>query len=211
MLSRIDEIIYPNRCEVIEIEHSQRYIYPIYKNGRSSLLEYTRANNKKTLFNDQIKKLQVIDVVLRNPQDRFISGVNTFLWMTKRDHPYLDDRTILHFAENYLFLNRHYAPQITWLINLVKYTNKDTQLKFHGMDYINEITNTNLRPDKEEQLLQLDDITRLKNNPHNEIYLRIDNILMSLIGQSFSMREIVEYIKNQDNLAYQKLSCIALD
>jgi len=34
MLSRLDDVIYPNRCEVIEIEPSQRYIYPIFKNAR---------------------------------------------------------------------------------------------------------------------------------------------------------------------------------
>ena len=118
MLSRIDDIIYPNRCEVIEFSDPQRFVYPIFKNGSSSLTEYARQQGYKTLLNEQIKKIKIIDVILRNPQDRFISGLNTFLWMTKRDHPDLDTKTILHFAENYLFLNRHYAPQISWLINL---------------------------------------------------------------------------------------------
>lgn len=211
MLSRIDDIIFPDRCEVIEIEASHRYIYPIFKNGSSSISDYTKTNNKKILVNEQIKKLKIIEVVLRNPRDRFISGINTFLWMTKRDYPDLDLKTVLHFAENYLFLNRHYAPQISWLINITKYTNKNTKFRFYNMDYITTLTNINSRPDREEQILQPDDIERLKNNIHNEIYLRIDNILMSLIDRTLTFREIIEHIKNQDPIAYQKISCIAPD
>lgn len=211
MLSRIDDIIYPNRCEVIEIEPSQRCIYPIYKNGRSSIIEYSVLHNKKTLINEQIKKIKTIEVILRDPQDRFISGINTFLWMTKRDYPTLDIKTILHFAENYLFLNRHYAPQISWLINISKYTDQDTEFKFHSMNYLSELTNIKYKPNKEQQLLELDDIERLKNNTYNEVYLRIDNILLSFINQTVTFKEILDSIKTQDPIAFQKLKCIALD
>lgn len=211
MLSRIDDIIYPNRCEAIEIEPSQRCIYPIYKNGRSSILEYSVLHNKKILINEQIKKIKTIEVILRDPQDRFISGINTFLWMTKRDYPTLDTKTILHFAENYLFLNRHYAPQISWLINIRKYISEDTKFKFHSMDYLSELTNIKYKPNKEQQLLELDDIERLKNNTYNEVYLRIDNILLSFINQTVTFKEILDNIRTQDPVAFQKLKCIALD
>ena len=56
MLSRIDEIIYPNRCEVIEFMDPQRFVYPIFKNGSSSIREYATQQNYKTLINEQIKK-----------------------------------------------------------------------------------------------------------------------------------------------------------
>jgi hypothetical protein len=38
MLSQLDHIIYPDRCEVYEIVPSQRYFYPIFKNGSSSIM-----------------------------------------------------------------------------------------------------------------------------------------------------------------------------
>jgi hypothetical protein len=211
MLSRIDEIIYPNRCEVFEFPDPQRFVYPIFKNGSSSIREYAHQQNHKMLINEQIKKISTVDIVLRDPISRFISGINTFLWMTKRDYPTLDTKTILHFAENYLFLNRHYAPQLTWIINLSKYTNKDVQFRFHSMDYITELTNIKLKPDREEQILQPDDIERLKNNIYNETYLRIDNILLSFVNQTVLFNEIINSIKIQDPVAYQKLKCIALD
>ena len=211
MLSRIDEIIYPNRCEVIEFLDPQRFVYPIFKNGSGSILSFSQLHNNKTLINEQIKKIKIIDVILRNPQDRFISGLNTFLWMTKRDHPDLDTKTILHFAENYLFLNKHYAPQISWLINLTKYTTQDTAFKFHNMDFITELTNLKTKPDKEQQLLEPIDIDRLKNNIYNEIYLRIDNILLSFIDQTVTFNEILNKIKDKEPVGFQKLKCIVPD
>ena len=86
MLSRIDEIIYPNRCEVIEFPDPQRFVYPIFKNGSSSLNDQASQDNLKVLVNEQIKKISKIDIILRDPTDRFISGFNTYVYNTKRDN-----------------------------------------------------------------------------------------------------------------------------
>jgi hypothetical protein len=208
MFNRINEILFPNKCEVIKFDDA--YIYPIFKNGRSSILASTIINNRKILINEQIKKLTAVDIIVRNPIDRYISGINTFVWLTKRDNPNLDVSTILYFAENYLFLNRHYAPQLSWVFNLLRYTNENVILRLHGMEYISTLTNLNLKPEGEEQLLHPLDIIRLKNNIHNEMYLRLDNILFNLIGQNLTFKEILEHLK-QDPLAYSKIKCIALD
>jgi hypothetical protein len=211
MLSRIDDIIYPNRCEVIEIEPSQRYIYPIYKNGRSSILRYSHINNCKTLINEQISRLNNINIILRNPLDRFISGVNTFVWNTLKDHPNLDTKTILYFAENYLFLNRHYAPQLTWLINLSKYCHEDAKLILNGFDFITSTIGFNEKPESEGKMLSIDDINRLKTNIHNEMYLRLDTLLLDLVGQELTFKQILKYLKDQDPIACSKLQCTVLD
>ena len=57
MLSPLDRIIFPDRCEVIEVIPSQRYVYPIFKNGRSSLSEAADKNNWRIRINNQIKKI----------------------------------------------------------------------------------------------------------------------------------------------------------
>lgn len=209
MLSRIDDIIYPNRCEVIEFMDPQRFVYPIYKNGRSSLLHYSLTNNLKTLINQQISKCNTIDVILREPQERFVSGVNTFVFNTKRDNPKLDIDTILYFAENYLFLNRHYSPQLGWLINLSKYTSASFTL--HNLDFITEITGINLKPMGEEKILSDEVIKRLENNLHNEMYIKLDSLLLDLIGQTVTFTEILTYLKSKDPIAYLKTKCTALD
>jgi hypothetical protein len=209
MLSRLDDIIYPNRCEVIEIEASQRYIYPIYKNGRSSFLHHALINNYKTLINNQVNKVQQIHIVLRDPKERFVSGVNTFVFNTKRDNPKLDIDTILYFVENYLFLNRHYAPQLSWIINLSKFTS--AKLTLHNLDFVTEITGINFKPTGEEKILSADVIKRLENNPHNEMYIRLDSLLLDLIGQTLTFKEILNYLKIKDPVAYSTLSCTVLD
>jgi len=197
MLSRIDDIIFPDRCEVIELA-SQRFIYPIFKNGSSSINGYAQAQKCKILFNEQIRKLTDINVIIRNPQERFISGFNTYVYNTKQENPDLDVDTIVYFAETYLFLNRHYAPQFSWLVNLTRYTNRTaTKLHLHGMESLKEFTPLNIKP-HETQLLSSEVIDRLNTNIHNEMYLRIDNLLLSLVGQAMTFDEILKYLKERD-------------
>jgi hypothetical protein len=197
MLSRIDDIIFPNRCEVIEIEASQRGIYPIYKNGSSSLNEYAQAQKLKILFNKQIRKLSDINVIIRNPQERFISGFNTYVYNTKQENPQLDLDTIIYFAETYLFLNRHYAPQFSWIVNLTRYAEKNTKLHLHGMESLKEFTPLSIKPN-ETMVLSPEVVDRLNSNIHNEMYQRIDNLLLSLVGQALTFDEILKYLKEKD-------------
>jgi hypothetical protein len=201
MLSHLDSIIFPDRCEVIEVIPSQRYVYPIFKNGRSSFYAYASKHKCRIVLNNQIKKLSSIDVVLRDPQERLESGINTFIQMTLRDHPTLDKNTISWFAQNYLFLNRHYAPQFLWIVNLARYLNPETKLNFLSMDQLTSITDihdtpTGISPISDELLAQL------KNIPNNEMYHRIDQVLMSYIGESVRFDQLIEYIKTQDPIAY---------
>jgi hypothetical protein len=210
VLSRIDEIIFPNRCEVIEIPALQRFVYPIYKNGSSSLIEYARQQGYKTFFNEQIKRISIIDVIFRDPISRFLSGVNTYVYNIKQANPQLDVDTIIYFAENYLFLNRHYAPQLSWIINLSKYTNTMAVLQLHDMSILNKFTPLSIKPN-ETDMLSEEVISRLKNNIHNEMYQRLDYLLLELVGKEVTVNEILAHLKAQDPIAYSKLSCIALD
>ena len=210
MLSRIDDIIYPNRCEVIEFSDPQRFVYPIFKNGSSSLTEYARQQGYKTLLNEQIKRISIIDVVLRDPMDRFLSGFNTYVYNTKQANPQLDVDTIIYFAENYLFLNRHYAPQLSWLLNLNKYLHRNARLKLHDMTALTTFTPLTIKP-LEDKLLNTQVVERLKTNIHNEMYQQLDHLLLELIGKEVTFTEILDHLKIQDPIAYQKLSCIVLD
>lgn len=210
MLSRIDDFIFPNRCEVIEIIPSQRYIYPIFKNGSSSLYEYAKKQKCKILINQQINKIDVIDVIIRNPSDRFVSGINTFVNNTKIANPQLDIDTIIYFAETYLFLNRHYCPQLSWLINLSKYAKKEAKICINDIKMVSKCTLLHTKPSEENFLTPIV-IERLTNNVHNEMYIRLDNLLIELIGQTITFSEILEYIKTHDPFAYTKLKCIVLD
>jgi hypothetical protein len=43
------------------------------------------------------------------------------------------------------------------------------------------------------------------------MYQRLDYKLLELVGKEVTIAEILSYLKIQDPVAYQKLSCIALD
>jgi hypothetical protein len=208
MLSRLDDIIYPNRCEVIQLP-SQRYIYPIFKNGSSSLYEYAQQQNCKILINQQLSKIDSIDIVLRDPTDRFLSGIKTYVYHTKKENPKLDAPTILWFAENYLFLNSHYAPQLSWLINLNRYTK--ARLRFYSMNQLDNFTPLNIRPIEDTAFVDKNNVRRLINNIHNEMFIRLDNLLLDLIGKELTFSETLVYLESKDKQAFQKLKCIALD
>jgi len=195
MLSHLDCIIFPDRCEVIEVVPSQRYVYPIFKNGQSSLLIALKQNNWKMLLNNQIKKLNNIDVFVREPNERLASGINSFVQSTMRDYPDLDTHTVNWFAENYLFLNRHYAPQFSWLVNLARYMNPECKLNFLHIDDIKTVTSVHDHPFKK--------IPLGNQIPNSEMYQRVDQILYESIGNSMTFAEMVTKIKIKDQHAYE--------
>ena len=201
MLSHLDRILFPDRCEVIEIEPSQRYVYPIFKNGSSNLFLAAEANGWRIKLNEQIKHLTDIDIVVRNPEERFISGVNTYVQLTVESNPELDPATVLWFAKNYLFLNKHYCPQFHWILHLSRYTNNEARLNFISMDNIKSITSINeplnivaVTPVLQQQL------TNLKNN---EMYQRIDEIIFGCIGSSMTFKQLIQHIKISDSESYK--------
>ena len=210
MLSRIDDFIFPNRCEVIEILPSQRYIYPIFKNGSSSITEHARTHNFKTLLNQQIGRVNIVDVIIREPTERFISGFNTFVYNLSVENPTLDVATIIFFAETYLFLNRHYCPQISWLVNLSKYVKPNTKIQINAITDLNKFTPLHTKPPV-KWMLTPNIVDRLTHNIHNEMYIRLDNLLMDLTGHQVTFNQIINYIKTHDAEAYKKFACIVLE
>jgi hypothetical protein len=202
MLSHLDRILFPDRCEVIEVIPSQRYVYVIFKNGHSSFFSATRKNKWLIKINQQIQKINTIDVIVRNPKDRLISGINTFIQHTLRDNPELDLTTIKWFAQNYLHLDRHYASQFSWLLNLARYLNPDATLNFLPMEEISNITGFNQKPagvqEASEELAK--EIAQIANN---EMYQRVDTVIFNSIGQSMTFGQLLKHIKNTDSVAYE--------
>ena len=196
MFDEIVKTIYPDRCEVLEIVPSHHYVYPIFKNGSSSLHKEQKSQKWNSVFDRDIGLIDVpITVFLRDPKDRFISGVNTFVQQTLRDNPKLDRDTIMFFVQKYLFLNRHYIPQFFWLVNLSRFTNQP--LVFKDMTEVSDLTIYNSRagiipPD--EQFL-----TDVADFPWGalELYFFLDNLLLSRIGQTITFSEILSDFKQR--------------
>ena len=181
MLSRLDNIIFPDRCDVLEIVPSQRYVYPIFKNGSSSLIHYPIVSSEK------LKDIEVIDVYVRDPYERFLSGVQTFL---AHLNPAYDRKTALLFISEYLFINRHFCPQFHWLLNLRRHT--DARIRINHLSSLSDITT--LHENKQAIDLSLDAV--FKSNAKLHFYLSVDKVLTELlIGQTVEFSDIVKLIK----------------
>jgi len=202
MLSHLDRVLFPDRCEVLEVVPSQRYVYIIFKNGHSSFFTPRKKNNWPIRINQQIQKINTIDVIIRNPQDRLVSGINTFIQHTLRDNPGLDLNTVEWFALNYISLNRHYASQFVWLLNLARYLNPNAQLNFLPMTAIGELTGRDSKPEGvlPANTALTERISLIKNN---NMYQRIDTVIFDCIGQSLTWQQLLQQIKTSDVAAYE--------
>lgn len=197
MLSDIDNILFPKSCEVIQLA-SQQFVFPIMKNGSSSFYWQIQNGSRldwKILNELEIKNIKVpVMVFLRNPKQRFISGVNTYLQHLKRDYAELDTKTILWFVDNYLFLNRHYCPQFFWLMQLSKQA--DLLLDLQPMDAITQYTNLDFHAEVDaptEEFLKIIDSFNWKKL---ELYFYLDQVLLDNIGQTMSFAQILNKIRS---------------
>ena len=194
MRTAVDFELYSEDCEVIEIPLHDQRVYLIQKNGSSSLRAQQQKNNLEIFVNEQIRNFESVDVYIRAPQSRYVSGVNTYLQHLQRDHPELDYNTAFWFAKRYKFLNRHYLPQLHWLANLSRYLNPTAQIHFRDFQTFKNIVDFDSKalvvPPTEEFIKKL-----LIDDPGLELWLYLDQILLELVGQSLTWTELLDYYK----------------
>ena len=97
-------------CIVIDVGPDT--IYPIFKNGSSSLM----AVADKTYINKQISNCNNINILLRDPEERFVSGINEYCKLND-----LDVKDTWELVYDDKIINRHFAPQWVWLFHLYKF------------------------------------------------------------------------------------------
>lgn len=202
MFSEVDSIIFPDSCEVIQIA-SQQFVYPIFKCGRSSLT--VSMESKGWTFvpeNDIPNIIDPIIVFLRDPRDRFLSGVNTYLQHLENEGNSLDQHTVLYFVNRYLFLNRHYAPQFFWLLNLARFSGHDTLVTFSPMTEISRLTDLNHRAEINPITDELKEKIESFNWSNLELYLYLDQILLDHVGKTIKLSELIAHIQTNHSTLY---------
>ena len=142
MRTALDTELFPDLCEVVEMPLHNQCVYLIQKNGNSSLRLQQTRDNLAVFTNDEISALDHVDVYIRNPRARYVSGVNTYLQHLQRDHPELDSSTAFWFAKRYKFLNTHYLPQFHWLANLSCYLRTDAKIRIRDFKDFYKILDT---------------------------------------------------------------------
>ena len=146
MKTALDTELFPELCEVVETPLHNQWVYLIQKNGNSSLRIQQSRDDLAVFTNNEISALDYVDVYIRNPRARYVSGVNTYLQHLQRDHPELDYSTAFWFARRYKFLNTHYLPQFYWVANLSRYLHSDAKIRFRNFQDIDKITSINVKP-----------------------------------------------------------------
>jgi hypothetical protein len=198
MFTHIDSILYPRRCEVIELT-SQRFIYTIFKNGQTSLREQARRNKSRILINEQIKKCEKIEIFIREPKSRFLSGANTYINHLLRDNPNLnlDVNTIKFFIINYFCLNRHYLPQFFWLAHLSSFTNNSCVLQLQTIDNIKSATELRWDDLSKVNYITEDFAEVLLNNNSINDFLKIDEYIYQLCTTDITWEELKLQLKSE--------------
>ena len=194
MFTELDKVLYPKKCEVIQTA-SHEFIYPIFKNGSTSLFTSATNNNWKILINNQINKCDKIIIFLRNPLERFFSGVNTYIEHCLSQG--LDEKTVKHFVDNYLFLNRHYMPQTFWLIHLLRYTNKNTIVSIKDTKDISKFTT--LYKNKSDNLVK----KNIEVTDKLYFYIKSDDYFFNYVNQDINFFNLIQNYKKDCSTAYE--------
>ena len=192
MKTALDTELFPELCEVVEMPLHNQWVYLIQKNGSSSLRIKQSRDNLAVFTNDEISALDYVDVYIRNPRARYVSGINTYLQHLQRDHPELDYLTAFWFARRYKFLNTHYLPQFHWVANLSKYLRDDTLIRFRNFQTFGNIADINndakVNKPTQEFIKQL-----FQDDKSIELWLYLDQILLDLAGQEMTWKQLTTY------------------
>jgi hypothetical protein len=196
MYTALDTELFPELCEVVHVPLHNQWVYLIQKNGSSSLRVQQSRDNLAVFTNDEISALDYVDVYIRSPRARYVSGINTYLQYLQRDHPELDFLTAFWFARRYKFLNTHYLPQFHWLANLSRYLRSNTKLRFRNFKDFDQITRIDAKPTGVTAPDQKFIDALFKDDVNIELWLFLDQILLDLSGQILTWTELLQHYHN---------------
>lgn len=192
MFTRLDDILYPNKVVVIDFADKKKFIYPIFKNGSSSINQRAEQNNYKSLVNGQITQLTDIDVFLRDPYERYRSGVQTWIHNNKESMPI---EVMQELVKQGHILDRHYLPQVNWIIHLMRYMSPTTRLHMHRIQMLVHYATNTQKPEKEDMDVEI--------HPYVDMALRLDKILLEdMTGSIWTRDELLRELMERDPIAY---------
>jgi hypothetical protein len=173
------------------VEIKNTFVFPIFKNGKSSIEYYAQENNCRWLFEGQCKRATSVTVFLRNPMERFISGVHSFIEFEKRKNKKLNYDTMLYAIENLGVINEHFLPQYFWLEKLNKYYKGELIIK-NVEDLYDFVSNRNSPA--------IPKITEKQKNKISKIQyrdLKYDNFLFtSCIELKININDLLKKVKD---------------
>lgn len=156
------------------------------------------------LSKDEIKSISVpLTVFVRNPRLRFLSGINTYIQHLAAEGNSLDTHTVLYFVNRYLFLNRHYAPQFFWLINLARFVGQHAQVTLCDVSEISQLTTRHSHAEVEPLTDELKRHIESFDWSKLELYLYLDQILLDHVGRTVKISDLIQHVYNNHPELYK--------
>jgi len=199
MLDCQGKILFPDDVEVLEMIPQHRHVYPIFKNGSSSL--YRMPHH--VVVNKDLSTIENITVFVRNPHERFLSGVQTYIGKLGSIY---DVKTVLQIISQNLYLNRHFCPQLYWILNLRRFTL--ATLTILPIEELSSTTDYNVN----QSTLNLDIKDFFNNHPKILFYNEMDEVLtVNLIGKTVTFEQILFTLKENYTELYHDIFKTARD
>ena len=159
-------------CTVMDI--GPHTVYPIFRVGFTTL---SRVCERKYV-NEQIAKCQHIDVMIRDPEDRFVSGVNEYCRQNN-----LNVKETWKLVEQDKLVDRHFAPQYLWLLHLYKFYKGAVTIR--PFKYIENITSVHTHKSKTKTKI-----------PLCMPFIEVDQKLMKYVNQTVALIDIIKRYKH---------------
>ena len=156
-------------CIVVEV--GPHTVYPIFRVGSTSLV--AAADKKYT--NEQIAKCKHIDILIRDPGERFVSGLNQY----SRNNN-LDVKETWELINKGQLHDRHFTPQYVWLLHLYKFYKGAVTLK--PFRDIKKITNKHVNKDKSKKVA----VALLRS------FVEVDYQLMDHCGKTIQLGDLIK-------------------
>ena len=202
MLSYLDKKLFPTHIQVVEL-YDGRNVYLIHKNGSTTL----NSIKKRSLHTSEISQLEIIDIFVRDPYQRFLSGVMTYA--KKIDVTVTELSKIINDVH---FINNHFSPQLFWVINLQRFTK--ATIRINNLVTLTDITTTNKNKQLEYNELDI----HFKHNSNLKYYLELDYVLFeNYMNQTVTFVDILTTLQSNytelynDTFGYSKLIWNVLD
>lgn len=160
--------------DCVVIRASGLNVYPIFRVGYTTLMSVC----DKKYVNEQIGECGHIDVMIRNPRQRFVSGVNAYCEQNN-----LDVQHTWQLIKNGQLLDRHFTPQYIWLMHLSKYYKGHITIR--PFDHIKQITVVHKNKSRDK-----------KNIPVCEPFVQVDERLTEHYNQTVRLPDIIRKYKN---------------
>ena len=168
MLNNFDKLLRTD-CTVVKI--GKHTVYPIFKVGSCSLM----AAADRTYLNREIKNCSNITVLIRDPTKRFVSGLNEYCQQNN-----LDINHAWQMVDRGQLIDRHFAPQYLWLMNLYRFYKGKVTLR--SFDYIKKITNKHNGKALHKKI----------QVPVVSAFVNVDNLLTKHLDQTVLLRKLIK-------------------